>query len=169
MKQLFSGIVSSVILFVYFLAGGPSATADQSANTNTVKQAGMQPPKKITVKADTATLAGNWVLQPVLASDTASGKIPTVSFDLTKNKFTGFTGCNRMSGSFMAKGNTLAINHQLILTKMFCEGYNEKEFITNLLRVNSFKIEGGVLQLMIDKTPISKWVRKTDNKLVAKL
>src|SRR5712691_10819347 len=74
------------------------------------------------------TLAGNWQLQPVLASDTASGKIPTLNFDLVHHKFTGNTGCNSMSGSFILKEDALSFSEQIISTKMACEGYNEKAF-----------------------------------------
>ncbi len=35
------------------------------------------------------TIAGNWKLLPVLASDTATGKIPFLDFDVAGSSFTG--------------------------------------------------------------------------------
>src|SRR5581483_5933692 len=108
------------------------------------------------------TLEGTWVLQPVLASDTASGRIPTLTFSLSSKKFTGNTGCNQMSGHIFVRGDSLVFNEQIIMTKKACEGYNEKAFIGNLVKTNRYKIVDGVLQLMSDQTILSKWTRKED-------
>src|SRR5690348_14591749 len=59
------------------------------------------------------TLAGKWQLQPVLASDTASGRIPTLDFDLSKNRVNGNTGCNSFGGSFIIKGNALSFSSRM--------------------------------------------------------
>jgi heat shock protein HslJ len=118
-------------------------------------------------KTDPSVISGEWFLQPVLPSDTATGHIPTVSFDLSKKKFKGFTGCNEMSGTFLVSGDALSFDKDITTTKVACEGFNEKEFIANLLRVDHYKIKEGVLILLIDKTPISKWMRKTQRILVA--
>lgn len=113
---------------------------------------------------DTASINGDWYLLPVLASDTAAGKLPVIRFNLAQKKFSGFTGCNQMNGSFSMAADELHFEKDIALTKMDCEGYNEKEFIINLLRVDHFRIKEGVLWLMIGQTPISKWMRKPDNK-----
>lgn len=115
----------------------------------------------VTVLDDT-TIAGHWVLQPVLSSDTAAGKIPTLNFNLATKKFTGNTGCNDMSGNFLVSGDSLSFNEQIVTTRKACEGYNEKAFIDNLTKTNHYKIEDGVLQLMHDQTILSKWTRKLD-------
>ena len=109
--------------------------------------------------ADDTTLAGTWVLQPVLPSDTAAGKIPTLTFNLATKKFTGNTGCNEMSGHFFLRGDSLMFDENMITTRKECEGYNEKAFIGNLIKTNRYKIEDGVLQLMSDQTILSKWKR----------
>ena len=111
---------------------------------------------------DTATLAGNWVLQPVLSSDTASGSIPKLNFNLSSKKFSGNTGCNNMSGSFFISKDSLSFNEHFIATRKMCEGYNEKAFIDNLTKTNHYKIVDGVLQLMNDQTILSKWTRKSE-------
>jgi heat shock protein HslJ len=112
-------------------------------------------------KTGPAIISGEWFLQPVLPSDTATGHIPSISFDLAKKKFKGFTGCNDMNGSFLVSGDALSFDKDIVTTKIACEGFNEKEFIANLLRVDHYRLKEGVLILLIDKTPISKWMRKT--------
>jgi heat shock protein HslJ len=112
--------------------------------------------------ASDSTLAGKWVLQPVLASDTASGRLPSITFNLASKKFTGNTGCNSMGGHFFVKGDSLVFTEQMAITRKTCEGYNEKAFIDNLSKTNRYKIVDGVLQLMRDQTILSKWTRKED-------
>jgi heat shock protein HslJ len=111
---------------------------------------------------DSMKISGEWFLQPVLPSDTATGLIPSLSFDLAKKTFKGFTGCNQMNGGFMISGDALMFDKDLTLTKIACEGFNEKEFITNLLRVDHYQFRDGLLILLINKTPISKWMRRSD-------
>ena len=123
---------------------------------------------KANAQADTGSLSGSWVLKPVLASDTATGKIPTISFNLLTHTFTGFTGCNNMSGTFASTTRELSFNPKIVLTKKKCTGYNEKEFVANLLRVTAYKIEKGELTLLIGNAPISKWVRKSRMKEMAR-
>jgi heat shock protein HslJ len=116
---------------------------------------------------DSAKLSGNWWLKPVLPSDTVTGKLPNLSLDLLKRKFKGFTGCNEMSGSFRVRGDGIVFDKDIKVTKVACEGYNEKDFIANLLRVTRYELKNGILILLIDKTPISNWVRKTTTETVA--
>jgi heat shock protein HslJ len=112
--------------------------------------------------SDSASIKGEWYLLPALASDTATGSLPVLRLQLEERNFTGSTGCNRMSGSFRILGSAIQFEKDITLTKMACEGYNEKEFIMNLLRVDHYKIRDGVLWLMIGQTPVSKWVRKPE-------
>ena len=110
--------------------------------------------------ADTTRLDGVWFLQPVLASDTATGKIPTLIFNVSKSRFTGHTGCNNMSGRFEMSGKTLRFDSNIITTKMACAGYNERGFIKSLLHVNGYKFDNGVLILLFDATELSRWTRQ---------
>ncbi|HWB28663.1 MAG TPA: META domain-containing protein [Chitinophagaceae bacterium] len=107
-----------------------------------------------------SNISGTWKLMPVLASDTASGKLAILQFNTSANSFIGNTGCNSISGKFNMSGNMLSFSEQEITTKNVCPGYNEEAFVANLLKVNHFKIENGVLELMVDQTVLSKWVRK---------
>jgi len=109
-------------------------------------------------------LAGTWKLMPVLSSDTATGIAPAIKFNVTNGSFTGSTGCNTMTGKFILNGNMLAFKEQMVDKKNNCQGYNEDAFMSSLLKVNHYKIENGVLQLMVDQTVLSKWVRSDPGK-----
>ncbi|WP_276479448.1 META domain-containing protein [Paraflavitalea pollutisoli] len=110
-------------------------------------------------KRDTM-LNGEWFLQPVLASDTAAGKYPSIKFDVAKGHFTGHTGCNRMSGAFKRTDSTLIFDERIQVTEMACPGYNETAFLKTLLNTNRIKRDGSVLILMFDQTELSRWTRK---------
>ncbi len=111
------------------------------------------------IMTDTS-LNGEWFLQPVLASDTAAGKFPSIKFNVAKGTFTGHTGCNRMNGTFKRTDTSLTINEHIDLTKMVCPGFNEAAFLKTLLNTNRYKKEGDVLVLMFDQTQLSRWTRK---------
>jgi len=121
-----------------------------------------EPSFKKVIITDTATIAGKWKLVPVLTSDTSAGKVPEITFDLKTNTFSGNTGCNAMSGTFIVKQDGLIFNADITTTKMTCPGYNEKAFFDNLLRTNRYQIKDGVLQLMYNTTILSKWSRHLD-------
>jgi len=111
---------------------------------------------------DTSTIAGGWYLMPVLPSDTAAGKLPTLNFEPATGKFSGHDGCNIMNGSFFIKEDALRFGDNMVSTQMSCPGYNEKAFVDNLLKANRFMIKDGVLQLMYNTTILSKWTRVAD-------
>jgi heat shock protein HslJ len=142
-------LISILILLSVFACKPHSQKTYVVQNTDSTK----------TILQDTNTIAGNWQLMPVLASDTATGKIPSINFDLKTNRFSGNTGCNSMSGSFQIKQDALTFNENFISTKMACPGYNEQPFLDNLHKVNRYEIKNGVLQLMFNTTILSQWVR----------
>jgi heat shock protein HslJ len=111
---------------------------------------------------DTTTLAGQWYLQPVLASDTATGRVPFLQFDPVKTHFSGNTGCNPMGGMFWFSKNdsSLSFNDKMITTKMACPGYDEHSFLQSLMHVNHYRLEKGMLILLSDNTELSRWTRK---------
>jgi len=65
-----------------------------------------------------------------------------------------------MSGTFNYTDTTLSFNKDIVSTKMACVGYNEKAFLENLLRTNTYKLENGILILMFEETELSRWTRK---------
>jgi heat shock protein HslJ len=146
-KILMHTKVKSFILIAVLIAAFPSL----QAQTN---------PGSPSAGKTKATIQGKWYLQAVLSSDTATGRIPEISFDISGGHFTGNTGCNTMRGDFRISDSTLTIGEQVITTKKMCVGYNEAAFLKNLIRVNGFKIQNGMLILTVDGNEVSKWSRK---------
>jgi heat shock protein HslJ len=123
-----------------------------------VDSANVEPPKK---SMPFARISGKWGLIPASESDTAGGHFPEIQFDVKDAKFSGNTGCNRMSGTyFIADSVTIHFSEKMITTRMFCAGYNESAFLQNLLRVDGFKFRKGMLILMVGNIEVSRWNRK---------
>lgn len=147
-------------------AGNKQPNSDSA--TNSMQDTPSQPATSdTTAMKDTTTLAGTWFLQPVLTSDTATGTVPRLQFNLNDRRFTGHTGCNNMSGSFNYTDTSLSFNKDIVSTKMACVGYNEKAFLENLLRTNTYKLENGMLILMFGEQELSRWTRKVMPKPVS--
>jgi len=118
---------------------------------------------RIATPPDTTTLGGTWFLQPVLPSDTATGKLPTLVLNLDKSRFTGHTGCNTMHGEFWFSktDSSLSFSEKISTTKMACPGYNEPAFMKSLRSAGRYRLRNGVLTLLSDdNTELSHWVRK---------
>jgi heat shock protein HslJ len=136
---------------------GPVPVARDSTTDTVVSTA------KIAAPPDTTTLGGVWYLQPVLASDTATGKIPNLELNLDKSRFSGNTGCNTMHGEFWYSktDSSLSFSEKIIATKMACPGYNEPAFMKSLRSAGRYRLGNGVLTLLSDdNTELSHWVRK---------
>lgn len=134
-------------------ANNTGATSDSTSIAQADTTASQQP------AADTTSLKGSWYLIPVMASDTAAGKLAQLNFDIDGKKFTGNSGCNNMSGNFELTDSSLVFNERIMLTKMACIGYNEQAFIENLLRTNNYTFDNGVLILRVGETELSRWSR----------
>jgi heat shock protein HslJ len=135
-----------------------SGTANNIAATDTVVSAA-----RIATAPDTTTLGGSWFLQPVLPSDTATGKVPTLELNLDKSRFLGNTGCNMMHGEFWFSktDSSLSFSDKISITRMACPGYNEPAFIKSLRSAGRYRLRNGVLTLLSDdNAELSHWVRK---------
>src|ERR1700744_5695845 len=113
---------------------------------------------------DTTSLGGAWYLLPVLDSDTVTGKLPWLEFDLAKSKFVGNTGCNTMRGSFWfsKKDSSLSFGDKLATTRMVCPGYNEPAFLKSLHNTARYRLRQGMLTLLgEDNMELSRWKRKS--------
>lgn len=72
---------------------------------------------------------------------------PGLKFIDSNKTVTGFTGCNRLSGTYKVDNSELPFS-PLITTKMFCEGVRENNFLKALDSINGFKIENSKLLLL---------------------
>jgi heat shock protein HslJ len=119
----------------------------------------VEQPKKSTPNPK---MGGKWQLIPALDSDTATGHIPEIQIDVKESKFSGNTGCNRMSGTFFAQDSaSIQFSDKMITTRMFCTGYNESAFLQNLLRVNNYKFRKSMLIFSVGDVEVFRWKRKS--------
>ena len=75
---------------------------------------------------------------------------PSINFYGSNDTYSGFTGCNKISGRYSVTGtNSITFKNATPSTKMVCIGdFDETEFVNTLQRVTSFKSVDGQLQLM---------------------
>jgi heat shock protein HslJ len=147
---------------VLLLAACQSPTGKQNTSTSDTVFATVS----MRTSLDTTTLGGVWYLQPVLPSDTAAGKTPSIDLNLEKTRFQGNTGCNTMQGKFWFSktDNSLSFSDNIATSKMACPGYNESAFIKSLQHAGRYRLRDGVLTILSDdNTALSHWVRKPGN------
>jgi heat shock protein HslJ len=161
--------MKTIFIACLILAVGCQNPSDQhfAAGTDSAAGSGSTPMGSAAVtkaaeKPDTTTLGGQWYLLPVLASDTATGKIPEIRFDLVKSHFSGNTGCNNMNGEFWfsTHDSSLSFAEKFAMTRIACTGYNEQGFIKSLKNTNHYRLKKGTLILMSDATELSRWARR---------
>ncbi len=104
-------------------------------------------------------LEGKWYLLIDSENDTSNYRFPEIQFDILQSRFSGTTGCNQMSGSFIVTDSTLHINDKMITTRMFCPGYDETVFLQNLLKIDGYYFKNGCLMLTSKNAIISQWIR----------
>jgi heat shock protein HslJ len=105
-------------------------------------------------------MGGKWQLIPAMDSDTANGHMAEIQIDTKESKFSGNTGCNKMSGTFFASDSaSIQFSDKMITTRMFCSGYNESAFLQNLLRVNNYKFRKGMLIFSVGDIEVLRWKR----------
>jgi heat shock protein HslJ len=122
-------------------------------------------PAKLATPPDTSTLGGTWFLQPVLPSDSATGRLPSLELNPDKSRYSGNTGCNTMHGEFWYSktDSSLSFSEKIITTKMACPGYNEPAFMKSLRSAGRYRLRNGVLTLLSDDNiELSHWVRRPD-------
>jgi heat shock protein HslJ len=135
---------------LFGLISGLKAQTDSTAE--------VAPKKSMTM----AKIIGRWSLIPASETDTAGGHFPEIQFEVKDARFTGNTGCNRMSGNyFIADSSSIHFSEKMITTRMFCAGYNESAFLQNLLRVDGYKFRKGMLILTVGTIEVSRWNRKS--------
>jgi heat shock protein HslJ len=141
----------------------PAACQSPAGKQNTSTRGMVITTASTMTSPDTTTLGGVWYLQPVLPSDTAAGKTPSLDLNLAKSRFAGNTGCNSMHGEFRYSqtDSSVSFSDKIVTSKMACPGYNEPAFIKSLLNVSRYRLRNGILTLLSqDNTELSHWGRK---------
>ncbi len=137
----------NALLRNFILAVGICATFTAHAAQSTVTTAN---PMLLTARWELVKWPGHSTLQGM------HGQPVTIDFDNTTQPPTisGFSGCNRFSGSYAsAKPEQLTLS-QLSTTRMTCPKpfmQTETEFLEALRTINQYNVSGTILQLKIAK------------------
>lgn len=91
-----------------------------------------------------------WLVAPVQAPEMSPPRPAELLLDATSDRYTGFTGCNRLGGSFVLAGSTLRLGAGAA-TRMACAdpaGAEEARVLQALPRVQGWQQAGSELQLL---------------------
>ena len=66
---------------------------------------------------------------------------------LGNTEIKGHSGCNRFNGKIDIKGNKISAVGPMMMTRMFCKGSVENEFMSVLQGMHSYKLEGEYLEV----------------------
>ncbi len=107
------------------------------------------------------TLSGEYTVQVVENNNVAPQKL-ILNFNSEKNIVSGFSGCNRFSGSYKETKNSIKFG-SMMATKMYCEYTSKTEnvFLNALSKVTSYKLKEGVLSLQVDEKEVLKAQKNT--------
>ncbi|MBO0341895.1 MAG: META domain-containing protein [Bacteroidota bacterium] len=93
-----------------------------------------------------------WVLEemkgaPISKENFGGRDVPSMEININNNRFSGFSGCNRMTGSLFYEQDVLRFT-QVASTRMACPNMDkETEFLTALQGSTTYKIENNRLYL----------------------
>ncbi|MFD0834527.1 META domain-containing protein [Mariniflexile aquimaris] len=107
--------------------------------------------------AQNTTLSGDYQINYIADLNLNDHNL-TIAFDAETKQVSGFSGCNRFSGTYTVKKNTLKMG-PLASTKMFCD-HSKNNIETKLLellsKVDTFKTNGDTLILASNKNILIK-------------
>ena len=116
---------------------------------------------------DTSLTSGEWALvalggQPAPLG--AGDRPATMIFTPGTNRVTGFSGCNRASGSYQLNGTTLTFG-PLIMTRMACDKGMELEqrYAATMDSTRGYRLTADTLELLdTSGTVIARFERRTN-------
>ncbi len=100
-------------------------------------------------------IKGEYLVTKIGANDSLS-HLPTLEFDESTNRVSGFAGCNRFFGNYKIEGNSITFS-QLGSTKMMCDeeaNMIENKFLNILNEANQIAIEDGNVILLKNENPL---------------
>jgi len=113
---------------------------------------------------DGDALAGTWVLNYITGPRiTFEGlypeRKPTITFDLEKNEINGNTSCNSFSSKIIRDKDKIKLDNPLS-TMMACPGNGEATFISTLLKVETYKVNGDTLSFYMDDIEMMRFAKQ---------
>ncbi len=131
-----------------------SVPADSSAISNSTSG-------KLNSENDTS-INGLWNLSEINGQIPEEGNymtgIPNLEIKQADNKFTCNSGCNRTNGTVQIRDSLITFS-KFFSTRMTCPGTGEKEYISIMTSVDSYKIENGILNLKAAGKTVLKYTR----------
>ena len=122
-------------------------------------------------ETDKNTIQKKWELS-VLDGEQIAANLP-IYIELTEdNKVSGFTGCNRLTGTYVIENESQIKFNQLATTRMACpemEMTLESKVLELLNTADNFTIDSGKLMLNIGRrAPLATFFEMSDNEIVNK-
>ncbi|HEX9252210.1 MAG TPA: META domain-containing protein [Ignavibacteriaceae bacterium] len=99
------------------------------------------------------------LLGKTLKADDMMKGLPSLNFS-ENGKLFGSTGCNNFTGSYKLDGTKLSIDPGA-MTKMFCPGDTEQDFLKAISRITNYKLEGNTLNLLDGTNAVMKLAPKS--------
>ncbi|ANB25769.1 hypothetical protein A6F57_11530 [Alteromonas stellipolaris] len=131
-------IVLSVLFTIVGCSNNPSQTSTDGASVNEDESA--------------ITLTGTWQVESIDMGGIIDSSMMTVEL-VTKNRISGFTGCNQFSGILNLKAGELAegefATSKLVTTRRACVGAmsaQEQRFVKALETASRYEIQKGTIQ-----------------------
>ena len=89
-------------------------------------------------------------------------KKPFLSFNTKDGRVSGNSGCNSFTGSMSVSNSYLHFDDSMAMTKMFCPGNGESNFLDGLKKINGYSIsdEGKTLNLLSGDVAIMRFEKK---------
>ena len=113
-----------------------------------------------TAETSSLNLTGEFHITALEANTEVPEKL-SISFDTEKNTVSGFSGCNRFSGTYSVENETIAFG-PLATTRKMCRGEAnaiESRTLSLLSKINAFSIEGKTLSLKAGTETLIKAVQ----------
>ena len=87
---------------------------------------------------------------------------PFLKIDIGEKKMSGNTSCNSYFGGFEVNGKSISFPEPIGMTKMFCEGRGEENYMTKLRAVKDYSIDenGSMLSLTDGSETLLRFTRK---------
>jgi|SRR6218665_1095357 len=149
-------LVSAILGLFLMSCSSKSSTAEQeAADEATVKE------------NPVSNLDGIWELNYISGPKIAfeglyPDKKPFLSFNTGEGRVSGNSGCNSFTGNASISTNRFRVDENLAMTKMFCPGEGENNFMESLKKVNTYSIsdEGKTLNLIMGDIAIMRFSKK---------
>lgn len=120
--------------------------------------------KNMYVPQNYQNLSGAWVLTYITGPRIAfeglyPGQKPTAVFDIEKKHLSGNSSCNSYGSAIVLDKDRIKIEKPYS-TMMACEGNGESVYLSTLLKIETFKVNGDTLSFYKDDLEMMRFVRQ---------